>query len=111
MTRSFPTNSSQNSRASGNQRRLGRVQKVAGGGDGSEMSAEKQFPPGILVHVVKGAFTSCVGVVLDPSKAVDVRGEPFPAVACGFHWVMLTLNGALFPAHLREDEIEPMPVS
>jgi hypothetical protein len=75
------------------------------------MSADKQFSPGTLVHVVKGAFSGCVGVVLDPAKAVDLRGQLFPAVAGGYHWVMVTLNAALFPAHLHEDEIEPIPLS
>jgi hypothetical protein len=68
------------------------------------MSEPSKFQPGTVVKVIGGAFADCVGVVLDP-KAVDANGRSFPAVACGYHWVMLTLNSAPFPAHLHEHEI------
>ncbi len=66
------------------------------------------FSPGTLVKVTTGAFVGQTGVILDTSKAVDVRGNAFPSTRPGYHWVMVTLSGALFPAHLHEDEIKPV---
>jgi len=70
------------------------------------MPNEIKFPPGTVVKIVNGAFTDLVGVVLDPAKAVDPRGNLYPPPAAGYHWVMLTLNNSPFPAHLFQDEIQ-----
>jgi hypothetical protein len=55
------------------------------------------FVPGTLVKVVKGAFAGPVGVVLDPKKAVDPRGKPYPTTLPGYYWVLLTLNDTPIP--------------
>ncbi len=66
--------------------------------------------PGTTVKVTKGAFAGCVGVVLDPTNAKDGSGDALPVTRphSGFVWVMFTLNGSPFPAHLYRDEIEPI---
>jgi hypothetical protein len=72
------------------------------------MADKQRFQPGTLVKVKHGAFAGRVGAVLDPKSAVDARGNPYPATRAGYHWVMLILNDTPFPAHLHQDEIEPI---
>ena len=83
---------------------LATSKRMAGGGAGTEMGEPSKFPRGTLVRVVKGVLANYPGVVLDPN-AVDASGRPLPPVACGYHWVMLTLNNSPFPAHFHEHEI------
>jgi hypothetical protein len=72
------------------------------------MAEQHAFAPGTEVRVIKGAFAGRVGVVLDPTKALDPLGNQLPSPHEGCHWVTLTLNDLPFPAHLSNDEIEPI---
>jgi hypothetical protein len=72
------------------------------------MAEQHTFAPGTAVRVIKGAFVGRVGVVLDLAKAFDPLGNPLPSPHEGCHWVTLTLNDLAFPAHLGDDEIEPV---
>jgi hypothetical protein len=66
------------------------------------------FDPGIMVKVVNGAFAGELGVVFDHKRIIDRRGRSFPATKPGCYWVMLSIHGIPFPAHLFHDEIEPL---
>lgn len=71
---------------------------------------KKIFPPGAAVKVVKTALAGLTGVVIDPIKDLDPRGNPHPRTLPGYYWVIVTIYGnSTFTAHLFEDEIEEVP--
>ena len=71
------------------------------------MPANSKFPPNARVKVTSGAFTGRIGTLLDHQNPVDASGTPLPSTRPGYSWVMLSLDGHPFAAHLHETELEP----